>query len=606
MGQPPYPERNAHSDAHEWPCGRPVNAMPDDLLTLQLHYEQHLNRLGQRLSQILTTCLERDGTTAEGAVFLELLKVLHLSLPGTVVAIAQPESSPSPHFVIRHVALPNPGVLPASGHLNASLPLELQVGQQLSVADLSYLYGSPLRQVWELRAKSTAIAALVICLRPAASQQPAPHSHPVTLETNFIERVLSQCSQTLEHICLIQRQHHRNQELLAHNQELQQTNQLKSEFLANTSHEIRTPLSSILGFTHLMREQGFSSTNLRHQEYLNIILSSGQHLLALINDILDLSKIEANQLDLQRETLDVRDSCQMAMTLVRERAVDKGLELQLDIAPEVTTVVADPLRLNQMLFNLLSNAVKFTPQGRVGLTVARQHDFLLFTVWDTGVGISEEQQRLLFKPYSQIANTAVGREEGTGLGLALTQKLAELHGGWATAQSELNQGSRFTVALPWSAIAESSDSLPLPSPGSDPTPSPVSVSRSTGEVLLVEDNHHNAKLMLTYLSKLGYRVTWACNGEEMWQVLSRSRPDLILMDVNLPEVDGLELTRQLQTDSRYQTIPVIAQTALAMKGDRDLCLEAGAVDYISKPINLTMLAALVAQYVSAPGDSTTV
>lgn len=450
------------------------------------------------------------------------------------------------------------------------------------------------------------------------------------------DRLLQTCVQlgaaAIDHIQILRQKQQQIHTLQGQNQELTQSNQRKSQFLANTSHEIRTPLSSILGFTHLLQQQGFTPNSLRHQEYLKIILTSGQHLLALINDILDLSKIEANQLTLQWETIRITEVCQTAITLVREKAADQGLSLNLEICTEAETVVADGLRLKQMLFNLLSNAVKFTQSGAVGLQVTEQADTVAFTVWDTGTGMSPEQQKLLFRPYFQIANDAVARGEGTGLGLVLTQKLAELHGGSVAVESQLNQGSRFTIALPKQAIVLPEEALPLPEAEGLP-PEPISqrasaagaeeraiaepqgtrtglaAAREGGEeleagglgvrpngLLLVEDNHHNAKLVLTYLSRLGYEVTWAKNGKELWPALERSLPAVILMDINLPDTDGLTLIRQLKQHEAYRHIPVIAQTAMAMKGDRDICLAAGAEDYISKPIALDRLQWMVARY----------
>ncbi len=172
--------------------------------------------------------------------------------------------------------------------------------------------------------------------------------------------------------------------------------------MANTSHEIRTPLSSIIGFTHLLLAQGYDSTRERHQEYLNIIQSSGKHLLALINDILDLSKIEANQLEVQWETVNVPALCRNVLALVKEKAGNKGLKLLLDIDPNVTTLVADPLRLKQMLLNLLFNALKFTTTGTVGLKVLKKGVFVHFTVWDTGAGISQKIRRNCFNPISKL------------------------------------------------------------------------------------------------------------------------------------------------------------------------------------------------------------
>lgn len=447
-----------------------------------------------------------------------------------------------------------------------------------------------------------------------------------------------------------------NRTLQVRNRELQQVSQLKSEFLANTSHEIRTPLSSILGFTHLLREQGFNPGSQRHQEYLSIILSSGKHLLALINDILDLSKIEANQLDLNWDQVEVEPLCRTVLSLVQEKANDRGLKLELTIAPDLPILSADPLRLKQMLFNLLSNALKFTQAGSVGLRVTCAEQQMYFTVWDTGIGIPAEQLVLLFRPYGQLPQSADRQAEGTGLGLALTQKLAELHQGRIEVQSSPDQGSQFTVILPLQlpAPTESSDRS---EPGSSlsfsqnssqgsgqgtnslkrsvfatasqatasqagltdnltrdrppvrpeaistncPTPSQPSAAKAlrplrSYPILLVEDNPHNAQLILAYLCKLGYEITWVRNHREMWEALKQSDPALILMDIHLPEVDGFTLIQRLRELPDYRLLPIIAQTALAMSGDRERCLEAGATDYVTKPIDLKQLAQVLERY----------
>jgi hypothetical protein len=280
-----------------------------------------------------------------------------------------------------------------------------------------------------------------------------------------------------------------------------------------------------------------------------------------------------------------------------------------------------------MLFNLLSNAIKFTRQGTIGLQVTATEAALHFTVWDTGIGIPLEKQALLFRPYSQIRNEVVNGNEGTGLGLALTQKLAELHGGKVELVSAVNQGSRFTICLPkkttiatpTNATVSSAQpeelrryttSVKTAAPGevelaaiSSPPCQPKSQTSlpddevAENTILLVEDNSLNARLIKTYLRKLGYQVTVAQSGIELWRALERSRPALVLMDVCLPEVDGLTLTQQMRADHRYQTIPVIAQTAMAMAGDREACLAAGANAYLSKPIDLEALARVVAEYI---------
>ncbi len=400
----------------------------------------------------------------------------------------------------------------------------------------------------------------------------------------------------------------RCQRLETEKEELQQVSHLKSEFLANTSHEIRTPLSSILGFTHLLREQGFNPGSVRHQEYLRIILTSGQHLLALINDILDLSKIEANQLDLNCETVAIGPLCKLVLTLVQEKANDRGLKLIAEISSDLAPLWCDPLRLKQMLFNLLSNALKFTTQGGVGLRVTQTDHAVNFTVWDTGVGIAHNELDRLFQPYQQLPQNPARQAEGTGLGLALTRKFAELHHGCVNVTSTPNQGSQFTIVLPRHREDQTLDGrflLPQPLPEAIAQEGPPAVPaapvinplrRAIGQILLVEDNLNNAQLIMAYLQKQGYQVSWAKNHTELWETLLQSVPKIILMDIHLPDVDGFTLIEQLRADPRYEDIPIIAQTALAMSGDRQACLQAGATDYITKPLDLQQLTRMLKRY----------
>ncbi len=253
------------------------------------------------------------------------------------------------------------------------------------------------------------------------------------------------------------------------NQQLAENNRLKQEFVATTSHELRTPLTAILGFSNVLLQEFFGELNPKQRDYLERIHESGQHLLDLINDILDLSRLEAGRMELDLQAIYIVDICEGVMNLVQERATEQGLTLQLEIAPEVEWITADPRRLKQMLLNLLSNAVKFTPKGSVGLRVYRRsrspeyadcfadrsqqailaiHDIIHFQVWDTGIGIHELDQRLLFAPFSQIDNSLSRQHQGTGLGLVITRKLAELHGGWVTLDSHPGQGSTFTISIP--------------------------------------------------------------------------------------------------------------------------------------------------------------
>ncbi|GAP95340.1 ATP-binding protein [Leptolyngbya sp. NIES-2104] len=571
---------------------RQVFTESDSCATNQLAAELWIERFLNHLNARLLDCLNASPT--EARLWQILADELGQALSGEVVAIALPIED---QFEVQHLAGSMMQLSPSiclSRHA-----IELEIGKTFTRSELQKFGQLEWKSAWELCDRKTTYGWLVTVSSPISTSS---DTALIQLRDQCVSRVIAQTAQLIRHGQKTEALIKKAQTLEAKNRELAQTSKLKSEFLANTSHEIRTPLSSILGFTHLLREQGYTPSNLRHQEYLKIILSSGQHLLALINDILDLSKIEANQLTLQQESIDVIEVCKLALKLVQEKANDKGLPLKLVVAPDVSTVVADPLRLKQMLFNLLSNALKFTDRGSVGLEVKTVDQFVEFTVWDTGTGISLEQQQLLFRPYTQLNNATPG--EGTGLGLALTQKLAELHGGWVRLESEPDRGSRFTIALPCTApvspTATPTEICPTPQISSavqsQLSTAPRPNAARSNHILLVEDNAHNARLIITYLCKLGYEVTWSKNSEEMWQSLKQSLPAAILMDIHLPDVNGLTLTQQLRSRKRYRSIPVIVQTAMAMKGDREKCLAAGAADYVSKPIDLTALAQTVAKY----------
>jgi len=577
-------------------------------LKAELWLERSLNHLNDRLNDCLVSVTNQTmAAPTEAKIFQTLVTQLSVALEnrGVALALLEPNTSTSslataPLFKVCYIT-------PASQidvvMLATGRTLQLRPKQMVTQSDLQQLQLQKPQSAWQLLDLQGSFLGWLIAATP--NELPSASSDEAIiaqLKPQLFERSLAAVAIALAQQRQLKAASVQCQQIEVRNQELTRANQLKSEFLANTSHEIRTPLSSILGFTHLLLAQSYNPDNLRHQEYLNIILTSGQHLLAVINDILDLSKIAANQLEVQWEAVNVPELCQSVLTLVKEKASDKGLELRLELDPRATTLSADSLRLKQMLFNLLSNALKFTNQGTVGLRVKHRGRFLDFTVWDTGIGISPMEQTKLFQPYSQIANVVGGHTEGTGLGLALTQKLAELHGGWVEVQSELHRGSQFSVVLPSARTTVQVSDATSPISGSDGMqgkevkPAGVSLATAKTKIMVVEDNLYNAKLMTTYLSKLGYQATWVKNAAQMWEALLVQQPALILMDVHLPDIDGLTLLRQLQAHKQYQKIPVIAQTAMAMKGDRETCLAAGAVEYISKPIDLKVLATLVSRY----------
>jgi len=594
----------------------------------QLLADLWLERSLNELQSLINSCLARARNSQqslqelESEVFQTLVRQLSVSFKTNKVAIALPRGlSPLAvthntddlavltelDYQICYTALSIDATtqLQQSTGVSSKQHKFWQLEQVISLQDLQKLQNQKPKSAWVLQNERGVLAWLTIATAALPINATLTEKLKRQLQPQLIERSLNATMQAIVQLQQLQALTVKYQQLEIQNRDLSRTNKLKSEFLANTSHEIRTPLSSILGFTHLLKAQGYNPENHRHQEYLNIILTSGQHLLALINDILDLSKIEANQLEIAKETVNIPELCRSAIGLVKEKASDKNLQLQLDIDPNATTLVADSLRLKQMLFNLLSNALKFTNKGAVGLQVQQKGVFIHFTVWDTGTGIAQEKQSQLFQPYVQISNVVAGRQEGTGLGLALTQKLAQLHGGWVEVQSRVNRGSKFTIVLPLTAaVANTAAEVQKGDRNSSEGESRVSVQTTAPQipaskvatVMLVEDNFHNAKLMTTYLRKLGHQVIWVNSAAQMWEALPKTKPTVILMDVHLPDVDGLTLIQQLQANEEYCQIPVIAQTAMAMKGDRETCLAAGAIDYISKPIDLQALASLVDRY----------
>lgn len=387
-------------------------------------------------------------------------------------------------------------------------------------------------------------------------------------------------------------------ELAAKNLELERAGRLKSEFLANMSHELRTPLTSILGFSSLLTQQIFGQLNSKQMVYVQRIHDSGEHLLKLIKDILDLSKVEAGKVKLDIVPISVSQVCQNTLALVSEQAAQRNIEIQTSIQPDLAPLMADELRVRQMLLNLLSNAIKFTSAGgAIGLEATARAGYLHLVVWDRGIGIPEDKQALLFQPFQQIENSLRRQHEGTGLGLALTRQLAELHSGTVECDSQPGKGSRFTISLPLN-LYHNTHSEPWESQLPDRTMESSQVSeRST--LLLVEDRPDNAMLLRDILQYWGYEVYHVGDGEMALDWLSGHRPDLILMDIQLPGIDGLEVTRRIKAHPSWKAIPVVATTALVMVGDRERCLQAGVDDYLSKPVNCEQLAAVLAKHLKS-------
>ncbi len=387
----------------------------------------------------------------------------------------------------------------------------------------------------------------------------------------------------------------------------------KSEFLANMSHEIRTPMSGVIGMTSLLLDTRLTA---RQQDYVETIRTSGEALLVLINDILDLSKMESGKVTIENAPFELAAVIAESLEMVAPLAVRQGLALHRAIAPGTPeALVGDVARTRQILVNLLGNAVKFTPQGtvRVSLSARRLPDGryeALFAVADTGIGIPNEELDRLFVDFHQLDGSLTRKHGGTGLGLAISRRLTELMGGRIWAESTLGEGSTFYFTLPGEVaaapLARPAASLP---PGREPAAMPRDGRPAPGlRILVAEDHPVNRQVVLGMLGHLGARADLAANGVEVLEALRRQPYDLILMDVQMPEMDGLEATRRIRllSDDRHQP-RIVAMTAHAMAGDRERCLAGGMDGYLSKPVQITDLAAELAAakpVSAAPGPAT--
>ena len=399
---------------------------------------------------------------------------------------------------------------------------------------------------------------------------------------------------------LQERLNRQNIELARINAELRRAHRQKDEFLAGISHEVRTPLSAILGLAELLRTQIVGPLTDDQREMVSRIEESGRHLLAVINDLLDLAKIEAGRFDLAPQMIMAHDLCRAGVRMIRELAIRKNQKIHTNLDPRVEGIYGDERRLRQALINLLSNAVKFTPpEGQIGIDLEGDPDneVVRISVWDTGIGIAAEDMPRLFQPFSQIDNVYQRDQAGSGLGLVIVARLAELHGGGVTLVSELGKGSRFTITLPWTRHHQMwrLESLDADETSrSDLDEEPLPQSRGNHHILLIDDDERGSAVIGDYLQRCGYRVTHVVSGEEGLALARHEPPDIVIVDLRLRSLDGLDVIRRLRTDVAASTLPIIALTALAMPGDRERSLEAGADVYLSKPVRLRRLAEEIA------------
>jgi len=365
----------------------------------------------------------------------------------------------------------------------------------------------------------------------------------------------------------------KNRQLEQRNLEVERANQLKSEFLASMSHELRSPLHTVIGFAELLLEQIEGPLTEKQRRFVHNIHADSGHLLAIINDILDLSKIEAGRLDLRKENFDLARAVSDAVAIIGAQAAAKGITLRTDVEPDVV-LHADPLRFKQILLNLLTNAVKFTPEGgRVSVTSSWRNDKVAVTVSDTGIGIAPEHQRVIFDKFRQVGVATKGVREGTGLGLAITKRLVEQHGGSIWVESAPGKGSQFTFTMPGAAPRDAAGAV-----AARPRAFPL--------VLLVQDEPQSAELLRNYLHPAGYDTVCAMSPEEALAKAVELSPDAIVLDLIVPGSGGWRVLRELKADPATAAIPVV----VASVSDQDeRGLELGAAVHLTKPVSRQQL-----------------
>ncbi len=391
-----------------------------------------------------------------------------------------------------------------------------------------------------------------------------------------------------------------NEELVKAKKAAEAAAEAKSIFLANMSHEIRTPMNGIIGMVDILKKTPLTP---EQKEYVQIIESSGENLLTIINDILDYSKIEAGRIELEKIPINLREEINNVVKILQIQADRKNLPLIVEINDDVPQyLIGDPVRLKQIIINLVNNAIKFTEKGSIRIIVEKQQingtkAHLLFKVIDTGIGISEEGKKRLFKSFSQVDRSTTRKFGGTGLGLAISKNLTEMMGGEIGLESEVGAGSTFWFTVVLEITDKENYEKNHKTEKIDDIKEKLKVKLN---VLLVEDNVINQKVALVNLNNLGHNTDVANNGKEAVEMFRKKEYDLIFMDIQMPEMDGIEATKKIReiekNNNAIRKIPIIAMTANTMEGDKEKYLQAGMNDYVSKPFKQKELVAIFNKY----------